>query len=185
MAGPRHALTLNSKGQNLKNCPPSRSDRPYSPDPWPRPWPMTLTFNTLRAMVMTYSLAKVQGQRSVGSENRVETNGQTDGADCITSLANAVGKDGREAWFCTSIRLHVYSLFALICVVYLLNSMPTEGKTCWSLSGLTFHLSTCTSVSWEIPMPPTCPTGRQFTGELLGEYWQFLKRWLAYRHSCQ
>ena len=53
---------------------------------------MTLTFNPLQAMVMTHSLAKVQGQRSVGSEDRVETNGQMDGGDCITSLANAVGK---------------------------------------------------------------------------------------------
>jgi len=32
-------------------------------------WPMTLTFNLLRAMVTTYSCAKVQGQRSVGSED--------------------------------------------------------------------------------------------------------------------
>ena len=35
--------------------------------------------HTLRAMVMTNPHAKVQGQRSVGSEGRVETNGQTDG----------------------------------------------------------------------------------------------------------
>ena len=40
---------------------------------------------------MTYSHAKVQGQQSVGSEDRVETNGQTDGGDCITSHGNAVG----------------------------------------------------------------------------------------------
>ena len=59
---------------------------------------MTLTltydidFQSLRAMVMTYSHAKVQGQRSVGSEGKVAINGQTDGGDCITSLANAVGK---------------------------------------------------------------------------------------------
>jgi len=32
---------------------------------------------TLRAMVMT-SLAEVQGQRSVGTEDRVETNGRMD-----------------------------------------------------------------------------------------------------------
>ena len=37
---------------------------------------MTLTFNPLRAIVMTYS--HVQGQRSVGSEDRVETNGRMD-----------------------------------------------------------------------------------------------------------
>ena len=30
---------------------------------------------------------------SVGSRDRVETNGRTDGGDCITSHANAVGKD--------------------------------------------------------------------------------------------
>ena len=30
-------------------------------------------------MVMTYSHAKVHGQWSVGSEDRVETNGRTDG----------------------------------------------------------------------------------------------------------
>ena len=43
-------------------------------------WPMTLTltFNLLKAMAMAYSQAKVQSQRSVGSEERVETNGQTD-----------------------------------------------------------------------------------------------------------
>ena len=48
---------------------------------------------------MTYSHEKVQGQWSVGSEDRVETNGRTgrwtdgltDVGDCITSVANAVG----------------------------------------------------------------------------------------------
>jgi len=34
---------------------------------------------------------KIQGQRSVGSEVRVETNGWTDGGDCIIYHANAVG----------------------------------------------------------------------------------------------
>ena len=44
---------------------------------------------------MTYSHAKVQGQRSIRSEDRVETDGRTDGrtdgADRIASRANAVG----------------------------------------------------------------------------------------------
>jgi len=40
---------------------------------------MTLTFNPLRAMVMTYLHAKVQGQQSVGSEDSVETDGRSDG----------------------------------------------------------------------------------------------------------
>ena len=43
-------------------------------------------------MVMTYSNTRGQGQRSLSSKDRVETNGETDGADCITLLANAVGK---------------------------------------------------------------------------------------------
>ena len=62
---------------------------------------MTLTFDPLRAMVMDYSQANVQGQRSVDSdsEDRVETKGQTDGltdkqtngSDFITCRINAVG----------------------------------------------------------------------------------------------
>ena len=77
---------------------------------WPQSWllnlswvelswveTLTLTFNPMRSMIMTYSHAKVQSQQSLGSEDRVETNGQTDGrrdgGDCITSLANAVGTD--------------------------------------------------------------------------------------------
>ena len=38
---------------------------------------------------MTYSLAQVQGQQPVGSEDRVETNRRTDGGDCIT-VATAI-----------------------------------------------------------------------------------------------
>ena len=48
-------------------------------------------------MVITYWCAKVQGQRSVGSENRVETRGQKDGRTeaiaLYTSHANAVGNN--------------------------------------------------------------------------------------------
>ena len=57
----------------------------------------TLTFNPPQTMIMVYSHAKVQGQQSVSSKDRVETNGRMDGqtyrGDCINSLANAVGKD--------------------------------------------------------------------------------------------
>jgi len=52
-----------------------------------------LDFQSPEATVMTYLHAKVQGQRSIGSEHRVETNRRTDGGDCITSHANAVGND--------------------------------------------------------------------------------------------
>ena len=60
---------------------------------------MTLTFNPLQAMVMTYSSAKVQYQRSVGSEDKLKTNGQTDAGDCITFFANAVGKCAPKGLF--------------------------------------------------------------------------------------
>ena len=40
---------------------------------------VTLTFNPLQAVVMTYSHAKVQGQRSVSLEDRVETDGWMNG----------------------------------------------------------------------------------------------------------
>jgi len=39
---------------------------------------------------MTHTHANGQGQRSLDSKVRVET-GQTDGSDCITSRANAIG----------------------------------------------------------------------------------------------
>ena len=54
-------------------------------------WPMTLTFNPLRAKVTSYSRARIQSQGSVGSKGRVETNGQTDAGHCITSPVNVVG----------------------------------------------------------------------------------------------
>ena len=54
--------------------------------------PMTLTFNPLRATVMTYSHAKGQCQWLVGSEDSVETERRMDGDDCITFLYNAICK---------------------------------------------------------------------------------------------
>ena len=47
---------------------------------------ITLTFNPLRVTVMTYSQAKVQGQQSAGSEDRVETNRWTDGRRWLHDL---------------------------------------------------------------------------------------------------
>ena len=62
---------------------------------------MTLTFNPLRATVMTYSHAKfeVNGQ----SVQWKQTEEQTDGGDCITSRANAVSKNA-----------HLYITFILL-----------------------------------------------------------------------
>ena len=59
---------------------------------------------------MTYSRAKVQGQQSVGSKDRVETHRQTDRGDCIISLANVVGN---------KILLHFQS-----------NGIHDEGQLC-------------------------------------------------------
>ena len=52
----------------------------------------------MRAMVMTYSLAKLQRQRSVGAEGRVETNGRTEviGTDCVTCDADMVANERRR-----------------------------------------------------------------------------------------
>ena len=47
---------------------------------------MTLTFNPLWAMVMMYSHAKGQGQRSVGSKDREDANGRTDAIALPDSL---------------------------------------------------------------------------------------------------
>ena len=44
-----------------------------------------------KALSIFNIVTKVQGQ--LASEDRVETNGQTDGGDCITSLANAIGNE--------------------------------------------------------------------------------------------
>jgi len=48
-------------------------------------------------MVMTHMHAKSQGQRPVGSKDRVETDGwmdrQSDGGACITSRVHAVDND--------------------------------------------------------------------------------------------
>ena len=47
-----------------------------------------IAFPCLRGMVMnSYAEVWVNGQ---SGEDRVETNGQMDGSDCITSLANAI-----------------------------------------------------------------------------------------------
>ena len=71
-----------------------------------------------------YSHAKVRGQQSVGSEDRVETNGRTDrwtdGGDCITSIAYAVGEKvlgvarlGRAANWPVGARRGVYAKCAV------------------------------------------------------------------------
>ena len=46
----------------------------------------------MRAMVMTYSRAKVQRQRSVGSEDRVETKGQTEAIALPPSPVRSVNR---------------------------------------------------------------------------------------------
>ena len=46
---------------------------------------MTLT-NPLLAVAVTYTHAEVQGQWSVGSEDRVETNGRTGGPTEVIAL---------------------------------------------------------------------------------------------------
>ena len=56
---------------------------------------LTLTYDLDLQSPASYGhpQANVQGQRSVGSEEKVGTNGRTDGGDCITCRVNAVGKN--------------------------------------------------------------------------------------------
>jgi len=53
---------------------------------------MTFSFNALRAMIVTTHMQQIKTKGQVSSKDRVETDGQMDGGDCITSHANAVGK---------------------------------------------------------------------------------------------
>ena len=65
----------------------------------------------IRATVMIYSHAKAQGQWSVGSEDSVDTNGQTDGGGCITSHANVVGNNKYpEIIICFTFNVRVHRL---------------------------------------------------------------------------
>jgi len=59
-------------------------------------WPLTLTFNPRRTIATTDTQAK--GQRSLSSKDIVETDGQTDGADCIAFLANVIGNYMYVEW---------------------------------------------------------------------------------------
>jgi len=52
---------------------------------------MTLIFNSLQTMAMTRTQEKYHGQKSVGSELKVETDGRTDTSDRFSVPANAVG----------------------------------------------------------------------------------------------
>jgi len=47
----------------------------------------------MRSPLPSTTHAKVQRQRSVGSQDTVDTKGQTEVGYCIISLANAVGKN--------------------------------------------------------------------------------------------
>ena len=62
------------------------------------PMTLTLTFNPLRAMVMTYSHANVQGRRSVGSEVIVETNGRSEVSALPPTLMRSVKLLGVDSY---------------------------------------------------------------------------------------
>ena len=54
---------------------------------WPTNSILSYDLDLQSTAVTTYSQAKVQGQRSVGSEDKVHETNWTDGGDCITFLA--------------------------------------------------------------------------------------------------
>ena len=67
---------------------------------------------------MTYLHAKVQGQRPVGSEDGVETNGQTNGRGRLHYLAdNAVGKTLKL----TGSFMHVFMIIVFYACIYYFN----------------------------------------------------------------
>ena len=53
---------------------------------------MTLILNPLGAMVMTHMQKFNANGQSLPNIERKQTDSRTDGGDCITSLANVVGK---------------------------------------------------------------------------------------------
>ena len=98
-------VTYSTDNKSKTNYPRLRSDRlqcislthDADLDLW------TLTFNPQWDMIMSYSHAKGQGQRSVCSKDREYTNGwmdgQMDGGECITWLVNhAVGNKLVNCW---------------------------------------------------------------------------------------
>ena len=105
-----------------------------------------LIFSPLRAVVMIYSHAKVQGQWSVDSENRVkQSDGQTDGGNCITSLANAVGNGIMllALWLC--VLPFPFSIYTNYIPVYCIarTEKPEKWATkCvqkWSIAGRVYE----------------------------------------------
>jgi len=83
------SIFIENSSKQLENCPWSRIEVKLTAS-WP--WPVTFSFNHLRAMVVTHTHAKDQGQRSVGSKDKVETDGQTDRRTKAIALPAVLGK---------------------------------------------------------------------------------------------
>ena len=86
---------------------------------------LIFSFNPLRATVVTHTRAKDQDQRSVGSKDRVETDGWTGGGDCIFPCY-AVGKN-LSAWSDCS-RLAITPACAKSVLRRRLREMSVGGK---------------------------------------------------------
>ena len=74
-----------------------------------------------------HDLITRKSQQSFGSKDRVETKGQMDGRDCITSLTNAVGKKRSKNFdkrkFCAAVKIMAKqsttgSKLLYICLLY-------------------------------------------------------------------
>ena len=62
------------------------ANRNHNNNPWRWQWLTSVTFNLGRAKVTTHKQPNNQGQRSVGSKDRVETNARTDGHNRLQHL---------------------------------------------------------------------------------------------------
>ena len=63
---------------------------------------------------MPYLYAKVQGQRSVGSEDRVETNGRTDRRTEVSALPPSIMRSAKI------VIIDVYRFFTFICFIFVI-----------------------------------------------------------------
>ena len=103
---------------------------------------MTLTFNPLRAMAMTYSCARLQGQRSIGFENRRrdrQTHRQTGAIALPSSLMRSVTTDADRPLHTSTTLLDLWRMFSRSSIDILSVSL-VSFRTFYSVSPTILHL---------------------------------------------
>ena len=80
-----------------------------------------ITFNAKQAMAMTLTRAKYDNVKSLSSTDMVGTDGQTDGADCITFLVKAVCN--QHCTYSTTLRYYKIPLLAYVIITLYFHEM--------------------------------------------------------------